>query len=45
MCRIAQNFGSKNLRWIAGRRHFGRKNIGVLAPLQSKTARIKTVGG
>ena len=39
--RITQNFGSRKAWWITVQKHFGRKNIGGLAALHSKSARIK----
>ena len=41
---MAQNFGSRKVWWIADNKHFGRQNIGGLAVLHSKIARIKIVG-
>ena len=39
------NFGGRKLWWIATNKHFGRQNIGGLAALQHKIARIKILGG
>ena len=41
--RIAQNFGGRKLWQIVANKHFGRQNIGRLAALHSKIARIKIV--
>ena len=38
---MAQNFGGRKLWQIADKKHFGGQNIGGLAVLHSKTARIK----
>ena len=38
---MAQNFGGRKLWWMAANKHFGRHNIGELAALCSKIARIK----
>ena len=42
---IGQNFGGKKLWRIVANKHFGGQNIGRLAALHSKIARIKIVGG
>ena len=42
--RMAQNFGGTKLWRIAANKHFGGKNIGGLAALHSKVARIKVFG-
>ena len=42
---MAQNFGGKNLWWIAANKNFGGQNIGGLAALHCKIARIKIAGG
>ena len=39
--RMAQNFGSRKLWQIAANKHFGGRNIGGMAALCSKLARIK----
>ena len=38
---MAQNFGGRKFYQIAANKHFGRQNIGGLAILYSKVARIK----
>ena len=43
-CCTALNFGSRKLRRIVANKYFGRQNIGGLAALHSKIARIKIVG-
>ena len=43
--RIAQNFGGRKLWQIVVNKHFGEQNIGRLAVLHSKIARIKIIGG
>ena len=43
--RMAQNFGGRKLWRIAANKHFSRQNIGGLAALHSKIARIKAFGG
>ena len=40
---IAQNIGGRKVWWIAAQKHFGRKNIGGLAVVHSKLARINIV--
>ena len=42
---MAQNFGGRKLWRIAANKHFGGQNIGGLATLHSKIARIKAFGG
>ena len=42
---MAQNFGSRKHWNITTNKHFGIQNIGGLATLHSKIARIKIVGG
>ena len=42
---IAQNVGGGKLWRIAASKHFGGRNIGGLAALHSKVARIKVFGG
>ena len=39
---IAQNFGGRKLWLIDANKHFGGQNIGGLAALHSKIARIKS---
>ena len=43
--RIAQNFSGRKLWRIGADKHFGGQNIGGLAALHSKIARIKIIGG
>ena len=42
---MAQNFGGRKPWWIATNKNIGGQNIGGLAALHSKIARIKIVGG
>ena len=40
---MPQNFGGRKLWWLTANKHFGKQNIGGLAVLHSKIARIKVL--